>query len=76
MLVLLQPQERARQPHPRRGKHNCNVPMSLPRSDGWQMEEREVGACSKFLPAKRQMQKYLQGKYEILDNLLWLLGNK
>lgn len=40
------------------------------------MEEREVGARSKFLPAKREMQKRLQGKYEILDKLLLTSGKQ
>ena len=49
MLVLLQPQERARQPHPRHGKHNCNVPMSLPSlmDDKWKNVKLElvVNSC-------------------------------
>lgn len=49
MLVLLQPQERARQPHPRRGKHKCNVPIRLPRlmDDKWKNVKLElvVNSC-------------------------------
>lgn len=57
MLVLLQPQERARRPHPRHGKHNCNVPITLPSlmDDKWKNARSKVGACSKFLLAKGGM---------------------
>lgn len=57
MLVLLQPQERAPWPHPRHGKHNCNVPITLPSlmDDKCRNVRSKVGACSKFLLAKREM---------------------
>lgn len=57
MLVLLQPQERARRPHPHHGKQNCNVPITLPSlmDDKWKNVRSKVGTCSKFLPAKREM---------------------
>lgn len=60
MLVLLQPQERARQPHPRHGKHNFNVPITLPSlmDDKWKNVQCKVGACSKFLLAKREMHNF------------------